>query len=117
MAPPVPTKPSRATSNGREAMEGSVCSESARMPAKGRIASKLPSSMYWLHVSIFDVSSELSELGLDLALAKIVTEKGAAIDSFYVTEFKPGENVPSKVEDPERQKQIIARLKRAAGDP
>ena len=57
---------------------------------------------------LFALSSELSELGLDLALAKIVTEKGAAIDSFYVTE-EGGE----KVVAPARQKQIVQRLLKA----
>ena len=44
VAPPVPTKPSRPASNGREARFGSVCNESVRIPAKGRIASTFPSS-------------------------------------------------------------------------
>ncbi len=57
---------------------------------------------------LFALSSELSELGLDLALAKIVTEKGAAIDSFYVTE-EGGE----KIVAPARQKQIEQRLRKA----
>ena len=39
VAPPVPTKPSRAASNGREARLGSLCRESVRMPANGRMAS------------------------------------------------------------------------------
>ena len=54
-------------------------------------------------------SVALAELGLDLILAKIVTEKGAAIDSFYVTEVGGG-----KVEAAARQATITARLVAAA---
>ena len=94
-----------------------------RMPTKIRFDNRtLPKS------TIIDVEAEdrvgllhafsvaLAELGLDLILAKVVTEKGAAIDSFYVTEPRPGQPEPGKVEDPARQQQIIQRLKIAAGD-
>ncbi len=54
---------------------------------------------------LFALSSTFNELGLDLALAKIVTEKGAAIDSFYVTD--PGRK---KITDPVRQKEVERRL-------
>ncbi len=54
------------------------------------------------------LSLALAELGLDLTLAKIVTEKGAAIDGFYVTEAGGG-----KVEDPARQAQIVQQLTKA----
>ena len=94
-----------------------------RMPTKIRFDNRtLPES------TIIDVEAEdrvgllhafsvaLAELGLDLILAKVVTEKGAAIDSFYVTERRPGQEDPGKVEDPARQQEIIHRLKIAAGD-
>ncbi len=94
-----------------------------RMPTKIRFDNRtLPKS------TIIDVEAEdrvgllhafsvaLAELGLDLILAKVVTEKGAAIDSFYVTERRPGQADPGKVEDPARQQEIINRLKIAAGD-
>jgi len=49
----------------------------------------------------------LSELGINLVLAKIVTEKGAAIDTFYITE-KDG----SPILSPERRTQIASELRR-----
>jgi [protein-PII] uridylyltransferase len=55
---------------------------------------------------LYRVSQALNDLGLDLALAKIVTEKGAAIDSFYVTEQGGG-----AVSEPERQTEIARRLR------
>lgn len=57
---------------------------------------------------LFALSRALNKLGLDVVLAKVVTEKGAAIDSFYVRE--PG---GAPVSDPARQAEIIARLKAA----
>jgi [protein-PII] uridylyltransferase len=54
---------------------------------------------------LFALSSALSELGLNLVLAKIVTEKGAAIDSFYVTDANGG-----KITGAVREKQIEKRL-------
>ncbi len=54
---------------------------------------------------LFAVSQSLSEVGLDISLAKISTEKGAAIDSFYVSE-RDGQ----KVLHPDRQKYIADKL-------
>lgn len=95
-----------------------------RMPTKIRFENRTSPKYTVIDVEAEDrvgllhaFSVALAELGLDLILAKIVTDKGAAIDSFYVTEFKTGEKGPSKVEDPTRQREIIVRLKRAAGDP
>jgi [protein-PII] uridylyltransferase len=54
------------------------------------------------HVGLlYAVSRTLSELLLDVALAKICTEKGAAVDSFYVSEPDG-----SRILAPERQGQI-----------
>ena len=57
---------------------------------------------------LYGIAQVFSELGLDISVAKIVTEKGAAIDSFYVRE-PDGQ----KVMEPERQ-QLIERKLRAA---
>jgi [protein-PII] uridylyltransferase len=59
-----------------------------------------------LHV----ISQALSELRLNISLAKISTEKGAAIDSFYVCE---GDG--QKAYWPDRQKFIDQRLREAIG--
>lgn len=57
---------------------------------------------------LFAISRALVALRLDLILAKIVTEKGAAIDSFYVTEIGGG-----KVLDRDRQDAIVKSLEEA----
>ncbi len=54
---------------------------------------------------LFVISGTFAELGLNLALAKIVTEKGAAVDSFYVNEVANG-----KITAAERQREIGDRL-------
>jgi hypothetical protein len=58
---------------------------------------------------LYDVSRVLTELEVNIHLAKILTENGAAIDTFYIAE-RDG----SKVLDPERQKAIKQRLRQAA---
>ena len=61
------------------------------------------------HVGLlYTISQALSELDLDIYLAKISTEKGAAIDSFYVSE-RDGR----KVLEPRRQGEIERRLRGA----
>ncbi len=57
---------------------------------------------------LYTLSQTLSELGLDISVAKISTEKGAAMDSFYVSELN-GE----KVLAPHRQHAIESRLRTA----
>jgi [protein-PII] uridylyltransferase len=57
---------------------------------------------------LYAMSQKLSELTLDVAAAKISTEKGAAIDSFYVREMDG-----SKVISPERHHSIERRLRQA----
>lgn len=54
---------------------------------------------------LYAISEVLSEFHLDISAAKILTEKGAAIDSFYVRELDGG-----KILAPERHKGIERRL-------
>jgi [protein-PII] uridylyltransferase len=57
---------------------------------------------------LYAISQTFSELALDITSARIVTERGAAIDSFYVRELDGG-----KVVSEERQKSIEQELRRA----
>jgi [protein-PII] uridylyltransferase len=57
---------------------------------------------------LYAVSHVFGELGLDISLAKIVTEKGAAMDTFYVAERSGG-----KVTRPERRRQVEHKLRAA----
>jgi [protein-PII] uridylyltransferase len=57
---------------------------------------------------LYAISQALVELRLDLIVAKILTEKGAAIDYFYVTEIGGG-----KVLDPSRQLHIEFQIQEA----
>lgn len=64
---------------------------------------------------LYFIATALAEFELDLSLAKISTERGAAIDSFYVKDAK-GE----KIRDAETQRQITRQLLNAiakAGGP
>jgi [protein-PII] uridylyltransferase len=60
---------------------------------------------------LYTISQRLSELELDISAAKISTERGAAIDSFYVRELDGG-----KVLDLERQRTIERSLRQAIAD-
>lgn len=57
---------------------------------------------------LYEISCQLAALRLDISAAKICTEKGAAVDSFYVSEPDGG-----KVVDPQRQHLIEERLRTA----
>jgi [protein-PII] uridylyltransferase len=57
---------------------------------------------------LYTISQTLTELALDIAAAKICTERGAALDNFYVRELTGG-----KVLDPERHRAIERRLRQA----
>ena len=54
---------------------------------------------------LYAISGTLTKLGLDIALAKISTEKGAAVDTFYVRDADG-----LRVESPGRQHEIAERL-------
>ncbi len=60
---------------------------------------------------LYAISQRLSELELDISAAKISTERGAAIDSFYVRELDG-----AKVLAPERQRAVEHKLRRAISD-
>ncbi|HXU75102.1 MAG TPA: [protein-PII] uridylyltransferase [Methylomirabilota bacterium] len=57
---------------------------------------------------LYIISQTLSELDLDISAARISTEKGAAIDSFYVRELDGG-----KILEPERHRAIERKLRHA----
>ncbi len=57
---------------------------------------------------LYMISETLTELALDISAAKICTEKGAAIDSFYMHELGGG-----KILAPERQQTIERKLRQA----
>jgi len=54
---------------------------------------------------LYTITHTLSELGLDISFAKISTEKGAAIDVFYVQD-----QVGNKITDPQRLAAIRSRI-------
>ena len=60
---------------------------------------------------LYTISESLSELDLDISAAKICTERGAAIDSFYVRELGGG-----KILAPERHQAIERKLRQAIGE-
>ena len=57
---------------------------------------------------LYTISQTLTELALDISAAKICTERGAAMDNFYVRELSGG-----KVVEPERHRAIERRLRQA----
>ncbi len=57
---------------------------------------------------LYTISQALTDLALDISAAKICTERGAAIDSFYVRELSGGKVLAS-----ERQRAIENRLRQA----
>ena len=57
---------------------------------------------------VVEAHQKLAELKLDIATARISTERGAAIDSFYVSYDTGG-----KINDPKQQERTCSRLKAA----
>ncbi len=61
------------------------------------------------HVGLlFALSQAMHDCDLNIALAKILTEKGAAIDTFYVTD-----SLGNKITDADRRKQVDRKLRGA----
>lgn len=60
---------------------------------------------------LFDVFMAIAELGIEVVMARISTQAGAAIDSFYLADS----GTELKVEDPGRLKELEARVKQAVG--
>jgi [protein-PII] uridylyltransferase len=58
---------------------------------------------------LFTISQTLAELNLDISAARIVTERGAAIDNFYVRDADDG----GKILDAERLRKISTALREA----
>jgi [protein-PII] uridylyltransferase len=54
---------------------------------------------------LYYISRTLADLGLDISLAKILTEKGAAVDTFYITTWDK-----HKIGSPEHQSYVEQRL-------
>jgi [protein-PII] uridylyltransferase len=82
--------------------------EDERIPTSIRIDNESSESRTVIDLETEDVpgllhtvSRTLTDLGVDISLAKICTEKGAAVDSFYVAE-RDGQ----KITRPERQAEI-----------
>ena len=57
---------------------------------------------------LYVISQVFNDLDLDVSVAKIVTEKGAAVDSFYVIDADG-----TKITSPERQKVVERKLRQA----
>ena len=60
---------------------------------------------------LYAIARTFTELELDVSVAKICTEKGAAIDSFYVRELEG-----PKLETSERQNQVADRIRKAIAE-
>lgn len=86
-----------------------------RLPTQIRLDNEASDSRTVLEIEtedrlglLFTISQTLSELHLDIATARIVTERGAALDSFYVS-YEDG----GKILDPAQQTEVIDRLRTA----
>jgi [protein-PII] uridylyltransferase len=57
---------------------------------------------------LYYISRTLAELGLDISVAKILTEKGAAVDTFYITTWDK-----QKITSEEHRRYVEHRLQEA----
>jgi [protein-PII] uridylyltransferase len=60
---------------------------------------------------LYDISEALNEVGVDIYLAKIVTERGAAIDAFYVAE-RDGSKITSDSRLADIERRLLAAVTR-----
>jgi [protein-PII] uridylyltransferase len=65
---------------------------------------------------LYDISESFNEAGVDIYLAKIVTERGAAIDAFYVAE-RDGSKITSESRVHDIEKRLSAALARVPEQP
>jgi len=86
-----------------------------RIPTVIRLDNDISSAWTVLEISaedrvglLYAISRTLADLGLDISLAKIFTEKGGALDTFYVTTWDK-----KKIDDPDQQIFIEKRLRTA----
>jgi len=87
--------------------------EGERIPTRIHIDNEMAESSSVIEIETEDrlgllyvISQTLTELDLNISVAKICTEKGAAIDTFYVTE-----NNGQKIHGAERQRMIERKLR------
>ena len=93
----------------RDSLEGQVRFDNDRLPSRTLLEVETEDRVGLL----YKVSKVLHEQQLDLSYAKILTEKGAAIDSFYIKNHR-GE----KISAPSEQRRIkTALLKALKKDP
>jgi [protein-PII] uridylyltransferase len=97
----------------RAAQQPSPWIEGERIPTRIRFDNETSDTRTIIDVEtedhlglLYTISQALAELELDITVAKIITEKGAAFDSFYV-----GERNGARIIEPKRQEEVARRLR------